>query len=469
MLNPATPYVHDWHHDVIAEHLEALHRGQITRLQINQPPGTMKSTIASICFGGPWEWGPGNKPGIQYLTGGYMHKWPITHSRKARDLILSDWYKLHWPDIVLVRDGEADFENSMTGVRRAMPFASFTSGRGNRIIIDDPHSTETAESDADRDKVARIFRESVTSRLNDPERDAIIVIMHRLHPNDVCGVIEELGLPYVKLVLPMEFVRSLTVTTPWFTDPRKQDGDLLISPERLSREKLEEAKTTLGEYGYQTQYQQQVRERDGTQFFSAAQVLEDGQPVAAPNRCDAVLAIMDSATKTGKQHDGTAVSYFAYIKHPQPRLIILDWDIVQIEGALLETWLPEIFRRAEEYAQSCHARSGSLGAFIEDKASGTILLQQAKRRHLPAHPIESKLTALGKSERAISVSGYVNKGQVRMSKHAYEKVTMYKGRARNHLLQQIVGFRIGVDDQDDDLFDTFTYGIAIALGNSEGF
>lgn len=469
VLEPTAPYVHDWHHDVIAEHLEAVHRGEITRLQINQPPGTMKSTIASVCFASPWEWGPANAPGTRYLTTSYTEQYARRDARKARDLIRSEWYRLHWPDVLLERDSETDFENSRKGVRKAMPFPSLTGGRGNRVIIDDPHSTEQVESDADRERAERIFRESVTSRLNDPQRDAIIVIMHRLHPRDVCGVIEELGLPYVKLVLPMEYVRSLTVTTPWFTDPRQRDGDMLISPERLSREKLEETKIELGEYAYQTQYQQQAKEREGTQFFSAAQLLVNGAPVDPPSHCDAILAVMDSATKTGKQHDGTAVTYWAYQRFPEPRVFILDWDIVQIEGALLETWLPEVFAVCKSYAAACRARAGAVGVWIEDKASGTILLQQAQRRHLPAHAIESKLTTLGKSERAISVSGYVNKGFVRITKTAYEKITMYKGRARNHLLTQVTGFRIGVVDQEDDLFDTFTYGIALTLGNIKGF
>jgi len=76
--------------------------------------------------------------------------------------------------------------------------------------------------------------------------------------------------------------------------------------------------------------------------------------------------------------------------------MILDWDIVQIEGALLETWLPIVFRRLGELAQQCGARMGSLGALIEDKNSGTILLQQALRRGMPAQAIDSKLTAMGK-------------------------------------------------------------------------
>jgi hypothetical protein len=176
VLEPTTHYVHDWHHDAISEHLEAIHKGDITRLQINQPPGTAKSFFASVCFNA-WEWGPGGKPGMRYLTTAYMERWARTHARKTRDLVTSPWYQSLWPNVALVRDSE----NTLKGVRMAMPFASLTSGRGNRVIIDDPHSTEQVESDADRERAERIFRESVTSRLNDPQRDAIVVIMHRLH------------------------------------------------------------------------------------------------------------------------------------------------------------------------------------------------------------------------------------------------------------------------------------------------
>jgi hypothetical protein len=70
--------------------------------------------------------------------------------------------------------------------------------------------------------------------------------------------------------------------------------------------------------------------------------------------------------------------------HPASRPLILDWDIAQIEGAVLETWLPNVFARLEELARLCGARHGSIGAFIEDKNSGTILLQQALRRQMPA-------------------------------------------------------------------------------------
>src|SRR5262249_31655898 len=158
-----------------------------------------------------WEWT--FAPGQRFFTTSYTETYARRDSRKTRDLILSEWYRTLWPSIVLERDNETDFENTMKGYRKAVPFASLTAGRGNRLIIDDPHSTEQAESDADRERATRMFRESATSRLNDPERDCIIIIMHRLHPEDLCGVIETLDLPYTKLVLPMEFVKSTTIET----------------------------------------------------------------------------------------------------------------------------------------------------------------------------------------------------------------------------------------------------------------
>jgi predicted phage terminase large subunit-like protein len=121
------------------------------------------------------------------------------------------------------------------------------------------------ESEAERLRATRIFRESVTSRLNDPVHDAIIVIMHRLHPKDVCGVIETQGLDYVKLVLPMEYDPKTAVTTPYYADPRTKPGELLC-PERLPRAVIEKNKAELGNHAYATQYQQRAQAREGGMF-----------------------------------------------------------------------------------------------------------------------------------------------------------------------------------------------------------
>jgi hypothetical protein len=223
---------------------------------------------------------------------------------------------------------------------------------------------------------------------------------------------------------------------------------------------------------YAQEYLAQFVDWSGVAFFSREKLLVDDKPAPCPRHCDTLFAVIDTASKTGTDNDGTAVTYFAYNQHgASAPLLILDWDIVQIEGAILETWLPLVFKRLEELAGQCRARFGSQGAYIEDKNSGTILLQQAHRRGLQASPIESKLTAMGKDERAISVSGYVHRGRVKYTEYAFNKTSVYKGKARNHLLDQVESFRIGdkKSEREDDLLDTFCYGIALALGNNEGF
>jgi hypothetical protein len=241
----------------------------------------------------------------------------------------------------------------------------------------------------------------------------------------------------------------------------------------LPREELEALERTEMPLVFAQEYLARFISWKSDAFFSMDKLLIDGRPAPMPTICDCVFATIDSAAKTGKFNDGTAVVYFALSRlGPEPRLYVIDYDLVQIEGALLETWLPIVFQNLEAFAQQCGARRGSVGTFIEDKSSGMILLQQARRRGWPAHAIDSKLTSVGKSERAISVSGYVYRNWVKMTTRAASREVHFRGRTRNHLESQLVQFRVGDDEaqtRQDDILDAFVYGIAIALGNQAGF
>ena len=212
--------------------------------------------------------------------------------------------------------------------------------------------------------------------------------------------------------------------------------------------------------------------RGDDDFFPIDNLLVDGRPVPFPAHCDGVFAVMDTATKTGTQHDGTAVLYVARSKFSGHPMVILDYDYFQVEGAMLETKLPAIFKRLEELALECKARMGSLGVWIEDKSAGEILLQQAARRGLRAHKIDSRLTALGKDERALSVSGYYHRGMAKISEHAFHKVVTFKESTKNHLIAQVTNFRIGDKNaakRADDLVDCTCYSLSLALGDGKGF
>jgi hypothetical protein len=222
---------------------------------------------------------------------------------------------------------------------------------------------------------------------------------------------------------------------------------------------------------YAQEYLAEFVDWSGEAFFSLNNLLTNNEPEPLPQRCLYVFATIDTAVKTGKENDGTGCIYWAYEKLGNDHwLKVIDYEYLQIEGSMLEMWLPVVYRNLEEYATKCGARLGTRGCFIEDKASGSILLQQARRKNLVASEMPQRLTQLGKSERAINVSGYVFQGRVKFLEPAYNRVLTYKQVTKNHLLGQVLGFRVGdVEDRQDDLLDCFTYGIAISLGNYEGF
>ena len=240
----------------------------------------------------------------------------------------------------------------------------------------------------------------------------------------------------------------------------------------LPLEEIEALRARTHPLVFRQEYLAEFVDFGGESFFTMASLLDEAaQPVEFPRLCDGVFAVIDTAIKDGKEHDGTAVLYCASSMHIGVPLTLLDYDVLQIPGSLLEDWLPGVYRRLEELSRACHAVHGAMGVWIEDKGSGTILLQQARRRGWMARPIESKLTDLGKDARAINVSGYVHRGMVKLSRTAYDRVMIFKEVSRNHLIGQVVGYRVGIDagHGSDDLLDCFTYATAIALGDAKGF
>ena len=265
ILEPNAPLIWNWHLDALCSHLEAVSDGRITRLLVNVPPGTSKSLVVAVMLQA-WEWGPKGKASMRYLTTSFNDGPVKRDTRKTRDLIQSDWYRALWPEVVLSRSGETSFANTSTGTREGVAFGSLTSQRADRLLIDDPHSTESAESDADRTTTTRRFREGAQNRLNDQAKSAIIVIMQRLHEKDVSGVIKALSMGYTHLCLPMEFEPDRRCETEiGFKDPRTYEGELL-DPVRFPRDVVEKLKRDMGSYAYAGQYQQRPSPREGGMF-----------------------------------------------------------------------------------------------------------------------------------------------------------------------------------------------------------
>lgn len=294
VLEPGQAYLHGWHVDAVCEHLEAITRGEINRLLINIPPGTMKSTLTSV-FWPAWEWGPKALPFTRFIGASHEQGLAIRDTLKMRRLVESEWFQARWP-IALRHDQNEKkyYENGETGFRQACAVASMTGRRGDRVVWDDPHSAEDALSSAHRETALRVFQETLPTRLNNPDRSAIVVVMQRLHESDVSGFILENDLGYEHLCLPMEFEADRRCSTSiGFEDPRTEDGELLF-PERFPAHVVERDKKVMGSMAVAGQFQQRPAPRAGGFFvWSNLEVVN-----VAPD-CSHVVRYWDKAGTDG--------------------------------------------------------------------------------------------------------------------------------------------------------------------------
>lgn len=272
VIEPGQPYVHGWHIDFICFHLEAItdevmldDETYYNRLLVNVPPGTMKSLLIGV-FWPAWEWGPRNLPHMRYVCASHSQDLAIRDSLRMRRLVTSEWYQSHWGDRVVMtgdQNAKAKFENTKTGFRQACAFEGITGYRGDRVIIDDPHSVDDANSDAKRTSATQLFKEAVTSRLNNPDKSAIVVVMQRLHEADVSGVILDNNMGYDHIMLPMRYdpVRAAP-TKLGYQDPREEAGDLLFEA-RFPAFVVDRDEAAMGPYATAGQNQQAPEPRGG--------------------------------------------------------------------------------------------------------------------------------------------------------------------------------------------------------------
>jgi predicted phage terminase large subunit-like protein len=314
VIEPGQKYVHGWHIDFICAHLEAitdgveLDNGELyNRLLINVPPGTMKSLLCGV-FWPAWEWGPRNMPHLRYVCASHSLDLSIRDGLRMRRLVTSDWYQKRWGDRVQLtgdQNQKTKFENTSTGFRQAAAAGSITGARGDRVIIDDPHSVDGANSDAQRQSTVQWFLEAVPTRLNNPDSSAIIVIMQRLHESDVSGIILEKQLGYDHVMLPMQYDPTRAYSSKLgIEDPREEEGELLF-PARFPQDVVDRDTKVMGPYATAGQFQQEPAPRGGgvikAQWWETW--MEEGYPPF-----DYIIASIDTAYTSKTENDPSAMT-----------------------------------------------------------------------------------------------------------------------------------------------------------------
>jgi len=358
-LNPQTELAMNWHLEVIAAKLMAVRQGKIRRLIINLPPRHLKSLLASIAFP---AWCLGHDPSAQILCVSYAQDLADKLARDCRSIMMSPWYRhIFRTRLAAHRSAVQEFITTCQGYRLATSTGGVLTGRGADIaLIDDPLKPEEAFSKALRQACNEWFVHTLYSRLNDKRHGAIVLIMQRLHEDDLVGHVlaqepwEVLSFPAIA-----EADEVHRIETIWGPRCFKRRQGEALHPDREPLATLEHIRRTIGEYNFAGQYQQSPAPLGGG--LVKVGWFKRYRENQLPERFDRIVQSWDTANKA------TELSDFS---------VCTTWGV-----AGKDLFLLGVFRRRLEYPALKRAVRDQQSLFnasdvlIEDRASGTQLIQ----------------------------------------------------------------------------------------------
>lgn len=368
-IEPGTQYVDGWHLHAIADHLEAVLDGEIRDLIINMPPRHMKSIQVAVMWP-VWSWIA--EPNLRWLFSSYAGSLSVRDSLKCRRLIQSPWFQDRWGHVFQLtgdQNAKTFFENDRYGYRFATSVGASTTGHGGDIIVcDDPHNAIEAQSDTIRETTIEWWSQAMSTRLNNPQTGRRVVVMQRLHENDLTGhLLKEQG--WEHLCLPAEYEGRRVMTSVGWTDPRKKEGELLW-PERFDRVSIDKLKKQLGTYGAAGQLQQRPAPSEGGLLRrSWFHLWQKDEP-----KLKFILQSYDTAFTEKTSGDPTACTVYGVFAH-EGRYHVM----------VLDTWAehldyPSLRKKvADEWAATYLNGYRPDLVLIEQKGSGQSLIQDLRR------------------------------------------------------------------------------------------
>jgi predicted phage terminase large subunit-like protein len=400
-VSPANVYQPNWHIKAMAWHLQQCQNGMIKRLLITLPPRYLKSICASVAYP---AWVLGHDPSKRIICASFSENLASKHAGDCRAVIESDWYRRVFPSTRISRDknAELNFVTTRHGGRYSTSVGGTLTGRGGSlVIIDDPIKPDEAMSEAKRGVVKEWFDRTLYSRLDSKRDDVIILIMQRLHLEDLAGY-----------VLPKEHWTLLNLPAIADAQQRIQIGegavhirkvDEVLHEERESREVLNEIKRNMGSFAFSAQYQQNPLPPDGEMIKWSWFRFYSQRPERAFG--DTVVQSWDTASKAGEASDFSVCTTWM-VKGNQYYLL----DIVR-EKLLY----PDLKRRVIEHARLYEATS----VLIEDKGSGTSLIDDLRQEN--ADDVVAPIAILPEGDKLLRLSAQsakVEAGQVHLPKDA---------------------------------------------------
>jgi len=387
ILEPTTPYLHNWHIDAICEHLEAVKLGQIRKLIVNMPPRHMKSIAITVCFPA-WMWI--QDPAKRFICASYSARLSTKHNMDRRTIIQSLWYQRAWSDrftMAADQNQKTVFLNNHRGQMFSTSVGGSVTGEGGDIIIvDDPIDPKLAASEVMRQKANDWHDGTLSSRKNNKKTAAEIIVMQRLHESDLTGHVlkkKDDPEPWTVLCLEGKATKKHTVVFPISkTEVVREEGSYL-HPDREGEIEHKQAFSNLGSMGYQSQYQQDPRPQAGGFFQRSWWKYYTELPLNRIRR----VQFWDCAEKPGITTDFS---------------VCATWDQTPIGYFLVDLWVERVgFPELQAAAKNLYATHRPDAIVIEDKSAGVQLIQNLKAEtSLPVIPYDP-----GRKDKVVRASG----------------------------------------------------------------
>lgn len=397
-LEPGTPYAPNWHLDHLAWQLTRVMRGEIRRLIINVPPRSGKSITVSVAL-------PlfvlGHDPKRRIICVSHTEDLARKFSVDRRTVAQSLWYHRLFPDMGIAGPRPRDLELRTTqfGSCFAAGVGGAVLGRGaDLIVVDDPIKALDALSRAERRRVTEFYDNTLLTRLNDKRTGAVVIVMQRLHEDDLVGHVlarddwEMVSLP---AIATENSVHRLSDDADDVHSRRLGD---VLHPEREPLTVLEQMRRAQGSLTFQAQYQQaplppggNVIRREWLRFYDSE-----------PERFERILVSWDTASTLGEASDWSVGTV---------------WGSIGLDFYLLDVWrdrveAPELRRAIVSLSEHWEADA----TVVEDTELARAIVQDLRRtgtaRPLLQRPI------FDKEARLLAQAARFESGQVHLPSEA---------------------------------------------------
>lgn len=426
-LEPGVVYRDNWHIHAIAYQLMRVARGECTRLIINVPPRSAKSICVTISF---IAWLMGRDPTKRVMAISYANELARKHAADFCSIVTSPFFQELFPAFEVVASRDRELETSMRGSRFAGSIGGSVLGRGaDLIVIDDPiKGLAAALSEAERRRVVAFYDSTLYSRLNDRINGAIVIVMQRLHQDDLVGHVLDKE-EWTVLSIP-----AIATEDHEYRVGPGQDGIYfrregeLLHPAREPAAYLEAVKRNLGTMNFSAQYQQNPLPAEGNAIKRAWIKYVDKMPDAFERK----VVSWDTASTLAETNDFSVGTVWGAIGQ--------DFYLLHVERGRWES--PDLRHRMIRIANEYEVDA----TLIEDTELGRSMSQDLRRTRELAPILQQ--ARFDKMARLLAQAARFEAGQVYLPSQA-PWLSVY--------LSELLGFPAGKDDQVDSTSQALKY------------